>query len=314
MKSTVVGTATITGTLDGSALAARPASPSCPARRPTSSSPAPGSATAGSATNVTVTAKDTYGNTATGYLGTVHFTSTDGSASLPGNYAFVSGDTGVNTFPVTLKTAGSQTVTAAPSRHDQRHDRRDRRQPRPGQRDRLDDDASPASVLADDSSTADGQRHAEGRLRQRRPGQDRHARRRRRQLLVDTAPDVTNGTGQASFAVKDATVENVVYNAIDTSDALPLTDTASVSFVAGPLASITLNPANATVAAGVAQTYTVRGFDAFGHDLGDVTGGHDPVINPDGTCTGDSCTATSQARTPWSRRTRPTASTRRRQA
>ena len=43
----------------------------------------------------------------------------------PANYGFVSGDTGVNTFPVTLKTAGSQTVTATDTVTgiDQRHDR-----------------------------------------------------------------------------------------------------------------------------------------------------------------------------------------------
>ena len=59
-----------------------------------------------------VTAKDGFGNTASGYTGTVHFTSTDPAAVLPPNYTFVSADAGTHTFPVTLKTAGSQTVTA----------------------------------------------------------------------------------------------------------------------------------------------------------------------------------------------------------
>ena len=68
-------------------------------------------ATAGS---VTVTAKDAFGNTATGYTGTVHFTSTDAAACLPANYTFVGGDNGVHTFTnaYTLKTAGTQTLTA----------------------------------------------------------------------------------------------------------------------------------------------------------------------------------------------------------
>src|SRR5207244_139238 len=39
--------------------------------------------TAGTAGSFSVTAKDPYGNTATGYAGTVHFTSSDGQASLP---------------------------------------------------------------------------------------------------------------------------------------------------------------------------------------------------------------------------------------
>src|SRR5262249_40575617 len=41
---------------------------------------APASATAGSAFTLTVTAKDAFGNTATGYLGTVHITKSDGGA------------------------------------------------------------------------------------------------------------------------------------------------------------------------------------------------------------------------------------------
>src|SRR5260370_2689642 len=70
------------------------------------------SSPAGAVLTVTVTAKDAYGNVATGYNGTVHFTSTDLQAVLPANYTFVAGDNGVHTFNVTLKTAGSDTVTA----------------------------------------------------------------------------------------------------------------------------------------------------------------------------------------------------------
>src|SRR5207302_10716060 len=43
---------------------------------------APGSATAGNPFSFTVTALDAFNNTATGYAGTVHFTSTDVAASL----------------------------------------------------------------------------------------------------------------------------------------------------------------------------------------------------------------------------------------
>jgi ELWxxDGT repeat protein len=72
----------------------------------------PSYTTAGVAGNLTVTLKDAYGNIATGYTGTVHFTSTDAQASLPANYAFTSGDAGVHTFRATLKTAGTQSITA----------------------------------------------------------------------------------------------------------------------------------------------------------------------------------------------------------
>src|SRR5207245_2456718 len=55
-----------------------------------------------------------FGNTITNYTGTVHFTSSDGAATLPANYTFVGGDNGIHTFSngVTLNTAGSKTVTA----------------------------------------------------------------------------------------------------------------------------------------------------------------------------------------------------------
>jgi N-acetylneuraminic acid mutarotase len=74
----------------------------------------PANATTGTAINATVTAFDHYGNVATDYTGTVRLTSTDPAANL-GSYTFTSGtgkDNGVHAFPVTLKTAGSQTITA----------------------------------------------------------------------------------------------------------------------------------------------------------------------------------------------------------
>ena len=72
--------------------------------------------TACSSNAVTVTAKDSGGATATSYRGTVHFTSSDTQATLPADYTFVAGDNGVHTFSgVSLKTAGSQSITATDS-------------------------------------------------------------------------------------------------------------------------------------------------------------------------------------------------------
>lgn len=59
--------------------------------------------------NVTVTAYDQYGNTATGYSGTVTFSSSDSSAQLPANSTLSSG---IGTFPVTFNTVADDTVTA----------------------------------------------------------------------------------------------------------------------------------------------------------------------------------------------------------
>jgi uncharacterized repeat protein (TIGR03803 family) len=72
----------------------------------------PSSTTAGSAFTLTLTAKDAYGNVATGYTGTVHFTSSDGKAVLPADYTFAGSDAGQHAFSITLKTAGSQSLTA----------------------------------------------------------------------------------------------------------------------------------------------------------------------------------------------------------
>ncbi len=72
----------------------------------------PGSLMAGGSANVQVTVKDAFGNLATGYTGTVHFTSTDGAAVLPGDDTFTAADAGQKTFSaVELRTAGTQSLT-----------------------------------------------------------------------------------------------------------------------------------------------------------------------------------------------------------
>ena len=48
-----------------------------------------------------------------GYLGTIHFTSSDGLAVLPADYTFTAADAGIHTFQVTFNTLGSQTLTLA---------------------------------------------------------------------------------------------------------------------------------------------------------------------------------------------------------
>src|SRR5262249_38662332 len=57
--------------------------------------------------DVTATAADVSNATHTGYLGTVHFTSTDGAATLPADYTFVAADAGKHVFSITLNTQGA---------------------------------------------------------------------------------------------------------------------------------------------------------------------------------------------------------------
>ena len=63
---------------------------------------------AGSTLTFTVTALDVYNNTTPAYSGTIHFTTSDGQATPPGNATLTNG---VGVFTTTLKTAGTQTVT-----------------------------------------------------------------------------------------------------------------------------------------------------------------------------------------------------------
>src|SRR5262249_43812699 len=74
----------------------------------------PGVTSPGTASYVSVVAVDPYGNTASGYTGTVHFTSSDAAATLPPDYTFTASDGGSHLFygSLIMQTLGNQTVTA----------------------------------------------------------------------------------------------------------------------------------------------------------------------------------------------------------
>jgi hypothetical protein len=74
---------------------------------------APGTVTAGQPFDVTVTALDSYGQTAVGYIGNVDLNSSDPAAGYLGSHAFTLVDGGAYTFAgVTLYTEGPQTLWA----------------------------------------------------------------------------------------------------------------------------------------------------------------------------------------------------------
>jgi hypothetical protein len=68
----------------------------------------PPDVTTGTPTTVTVTAVDPFGNVATNYGGTVHFSSSDPAAALPADAPLPGGSA---SFTVTFRTPGSQTLT-----------------------------------------------------------------------------------------------------------------------------------------------------------------------------------------------------------
>ena len=61
---------------------------------------------AGRPATLTVAAVDRFGGVNPGYRGTVHFTSSDPLAALPGDYTFTAADNGVHSFTITMGTIG----------------------------------------------------------------------------------------------------------------------------------------------------------------------------------------------------------------
>ncbi len=107
-SQSIAATDTVTGTITGSQSGI---TVNAAAGSSLSVGGLPSPVTAGAVESVTVTAKDAYGNSAMGYHGTIHFTSSDTQAVLPANYTFTAGDLGVQTFSVILKTPGTRSVT-----------------------------------------------------------------------------------------------------------------------------------------------------------------------------------------------------------
>ncbi|MBF5043879.1 hypothetical protein FGE12_15880 [Aggregicoccus sp. 17bor-14] len=73
---------------------------------------AAGPVTAGTPLSLTLSARDAWGNLVPGYTGTVHFTSDDTQAVLPGDSAFSAADAGQHAFSAELRTAGTRQLAA----------------------------------------------------------------------------------------------------------------------------------------------------------------------------------------------------------
>jgi hypothetical protein len=74
---------------------------------------APSSSVPNTPFQLSVTARDKFGNIATGYRGTIHFTGGGAGATFPPDYTFTASDNGFHTFTVTIAATGSQTITAS---------------------------------------------------------------------------------------------------------------------------------------------------------------------------------------------------------
>ena len=70
------------------------------------------------------------------------------------------------------------------------------------------------------------------------------------------------------------------------------TSTASLTVNPGPLDHLALSPSTASMAAGGSRTFTAQGRDQYDNSLGDVTSTTTFSIQPDGSCSGAACSAT----------------------
>src|SRR6266542_1977963 len=99
-------------------------------------------------------------------------------------------------------------------------------------------------------------------------------------------PGACTGTTCTATKTDDYTVTGTVTGT-------KVTGTAILHVVAGPLATLELQPGEATIGVGATQAYIAPGFDADHHRLGDyTTRTRFSIKEPNGSCTQDSCGAT----------------------
>ncbi len=222
--------------------------------------PAGGSAIAGVSFSITVIAYDAYSNVSTGYLGTVHFASTDGLATLPSNYTFVSGDSGAHAFSVTLLSAGNQSVTVTDTGNAALEDTEVW-------------SVNPSSsvdyiVISPDTSNV----VAGGSVAYTVQAFDEFGN-PVGYVTSSTVFEIDGFAGGAwSGIYGNVYTSHTAGNWMVTGTYNGLTDTASLTVNAGALHHIVISPDTGTVSAGNAQAYTAEAFDQYDNSLGDVTG------------------------------------------
>ena len=105
-----------------------------------------------------------------------------------------------------------------------------------------------------------------------------------------------NGPGTGATCTATACSATRVGTYTVTGTYAGFTATRSFTVVAGPLATTTLSPDNASITAGGSQQYTVTGVDAYGNDRGDVTSSSTVTRTRSGgsaaACPGALCSAT----------------------
>jgi hypothetical protein len=222
----------------------------------------PSPVTAGTSGTITVTARDPYGNVVTGYTGTVHLSSSDGQAALPANYTFSATDQGVHSFTATLKTAGSQSLTAADTANGSLTGTESAITVNPGSATTLFIGGFPTSVTANVPVTftvtaqdAYGNVVTSYNSRVHFSAPDW-----RTVLPADTA--LTNGTG--TFSITFWTAGTQSFSVWDAATGAPAVQQSGIIVNPGPVAGILAN-AGTTVTAGTSLVVTITAIDCAGN-------------------------------------------------
>ena len=221
--------------------------------------------TAGTAGSVTVTAKDAYGNTATGYTGTVKITSSDLAAFLPANAGLTGG---VGSFSVTLKTVGSQSVTATDTVTSSIT----------GSQSGITVNAAGAAsfvVSGFPSPTIAGVAHtvtvtaydAYGNVATGYAGTVKITS-SDSQAVLPANSVLSSGVGSFSVTLKTAGTQSITVTDTVTSSITGLQNGITVSDAAA--VGVTVSPSSATITAGNSETYMATASDAYGNTW-DVT-------------------------------------------
>jgi hypothetical protein len=223
---------------------------------------AQGAATAGTALTINVSAVDATGKVVPGYNGTVQFTSTDPKAVLP-NGALTNG---TGTFMVTLKTAGSESITATSGSLT-------------GTLSSI--TVSPAVVAALSITTASNSPTAGSAFNITVNAVDAynnvtpsytgtvHFISTDSQATLPGNMTLTNGTGTFSVTLKTAGIQTIT--ATDTVTASITGGSNPITVNAGPLTALSLQAPSA-VTTGIAFSVTVNATDAYGNVVASYTG------------------------------------------
>jgi hypothetical protein len=232
----------------------------------------PGSVTAGTATAIMVAALDPFNNVVTSYGGTIHFTSSDVSATLPADYTFTAGDNGIHSFgaSATLRTAGPQTLTATDT-HNSLVTGSLALTVNPAAAARLTVTTSPTSTAGTSFSVTVKALDAFGNVATGYTGTVRLTSSDGQAVLPGNYTFTTTDRGSHTLYVTLKTAGGQTVKATDTVTPT-VTGSTSVSVVPGPLRGFGVQFSSASTMAGRPITATITARDGYGNRISGYTG------------------------------------------